>query len=93
MEWLSELHSDPQVEIEYEHCKNLATHVLFIIKYNYPEDYAEELKRKKEKILHKIVENVSHDSHTDMGMRTKRSKAIHAIPSLHIRSGKDIRGN
>jgi len=94
MLWLSELHSNPNINIEYEHCKNLATHVLFIVKYNYPEEYAEELRKKKEKILHKeVVGNKVYSSRDDRAMRTKRSKEVHAIIPLHAGSGKDIRGN
>ena len=43
MQWLSTLYSDPHVRILKEDTRNLATHVLFIIKYSYPEDYHDTL--------------------------------------------------
>lgn len=51
MQWLSELYSDPKITIINEKTNNLATHVLILITYRYPESYKEELALKRKKIL------------------------------------------
>ena len=95
MRWLSELYSDPHVKIINEDSRNLATHVLFIVKYAYPEDYEPILEQKRERIFAstKHAED-EFQQYNDITVRKERNHAElgHSEPSIGLFQRKGERG-